>query len=86
MMVAMALLTANCSIKTGIGVSEGTCLSTASQPAPCPGQGSRLASALHVIISHILFSLMEKFVMEPPFTIQEISWCIAKQVTNLSMM
>jgi hypothetical protein len=86
MMVAMALLTANCSIKTGGGVSEGTCLSTASQPAHRPGQGSRLASALWMVIGHILFSLMEKFVTEPPFAIQEISWCIDKQVMDLWMM
>jgi hypothetical protein len=60
MMVAMALLTANYSIKTGFGISEDTYTSTTSQPAHGPGQGSRLATAVWMIISCILFSSMDK--------------------------
>ena len=55
-MVATALSTAQCSIKTGFGASEGTCLSTESQPAHGPGQCSRLASALWTIVSCACFS------------------------------
>jgi hypothetical protein len=58
MMVAMALITASYSIKTGFGVSEGTYSSTESQPTHGPGQGSRLASALWMIVSCICFSAM----------------------------
>jgi hypothetical protein len=61
MMVAMALLTANYSIKTGFGISEGAYSSTtASQPTHGPGQGSRLPSALWLIVSCTLFSSMDK--------------------------
>ena len=60
MMVAMSLINACYSIKTGFGVSEGTYSSTASQPTHGPGQGSRLASALWMIISCMLFSAMDK--------------------------
>ena len=60
MMAAMALLTAKHSIKTGFGVSEGTCSSTESEPTHGPGQGSRLASALWMIVSCICFNAMLK--------------------------
>jgi hypothetical protein len=60
LMVALALVTASYSIKTGFGVSEGTYSSTDAQPTHGPGQGSRLASALWMIISCILFSAMDK--------------------------
>lgn len=60
MMAAMALLAATHSIKTGFGISEGTCTSTASQPTHGLGQGSRLlASALWLIVSCVLFSAMD---------------------------
>ena len=60
MMVATALLTANYSIKTGFGISEGMYSSTEVQPTHGPGQGSRLASALWMIVSCICFSAMLK--------------------------
>ena len=59
MVVAMALMiTANCSIKTGCGISKGTCSSTGSQPTCNPGQGSRLALALWMIVICVCFSAM----------------------------
>ena len=57
-MSADALLTANYSIKTGFGVSTDTYTSTLAQPTHGPGQGSRQASALWMIISCLLFSIM----------------------------
>jgi hypothetical protein len=60
MMAAMALLTAKYSIKTGFGISEGTYSSTDSEPTHGPGQGSRLASALWMIVSCICFEAMLK--------------------------
>ena len=59
-MVATALLTANYSIKTGFGISEGAYSSTEAQPTHGPGQGSRLASVLWMIVSCICFSTMLK--------------------------
>ena len=59
-MVATALLTAKYSVKTGFGISEGTYSSTEAQPTHEPGQGSRLASALWMIVSCICFSAMLK--------------------------
>jgi hypothetical protein len=59
MMAAIALLTATYSIKTGFGISEGTYTSTVSQPTHGPGQGSRLASALWLIVSCMLFATMD---------------------------
>ena len=60
MMVATALLTAKYSVKTGFGISEGTYSSTDAQPTHGPGQGSRLTSALWMIVSCICFSAMLK--------------------------
>jgi hypothetical protein len=59
MMAALTLLTAMHSIKTGFGISEGTHTSTASQPTHGPGQGSRLASALWLIVSCMRFATMD---------------------------
>ena len=62
MMVATALLTANYSIKTGFGISEGTYSSTGeSQPNHGPaGPGSGLPLALWMIVSCVCFSVMLK--------------------------
>ena len=60
MMAATALLAASYSIKTGFGISEGIYSSTEAQPTHGPGQGSRLASALWMIVSCICFSVMLK--------------------------
>jgi hypothetical protein len=51
-------LTARYSIKTGFGISEEAYTSTEDQPTHGPGQGSRQASALWMIISCLLFSAM----------------------------
>ena len=59
-MVATALLTAKYSVKTGFGITEGTYSSTKAQATHGPGQGSRLASALWMIVSCICFSAMLK--------------------------
>jgi hypothetical protein len=59
MMVTMALLTANYSIKTGFGISTDTYSSTEAEPTHGPGQGSRLGCIrtvagfqLHAICMH----------------------------------
>jgi hypothetical protein len=57
-MSANALLTAKYSIKTGYGVSKGTYSSTPEQPTHGPGQGSRQASALWMVVSCLLFNAM----------------------------
>jgi hypothetical protein len=57
-MSANALLTAKYSIKTGFGVSTGTYSSTPEQPTHGPGQGSRQASALWMVVSCLLFNAM----------------------------
>jgi hypothetical protein len=55
---AHALLAAKYSIKTGFGVSNETYSSTSEQPTHGPGQGSRQASALWMVVSCLLFSAM----------------------------
>jgi hypothetical protein len=55
---AQALLSAEYSIKTGFGISDGTYSSTSEQPTHGPGQGSRQASALWMVVSCLLFSAM----------------------------
>jgi hypothetical protein len=57
-MSANALLTAKYAIKTGYGVSTDTYSSTPEQPTHGPGQGSRQASALWMVVSCLLFSAM----------------------------
>jgi hypothetical protein len=58
MMAAMSLLTAEYSIKTKYGVSTGTYSLTADHPTHGPGQGSRMAPALWLIICCLLFEAM----------------------------
>jgi hypothetical protein len=53
-----ALLESQFSIKTGFGVSNDTYSSTPEQPIHEPGQGSRQASALWMVISCVLFNAM----------------------------
>jgi hypothetical protein len=60
-MSAKALLSAQFSIKTGFGVSKGTYSSTLAQPMHGPGQGSRQASALWMVVSCLFFSAMYEF-------------------------
>lgn len=55
------LIEAKYSIKTGFGVSEWTYSSTNDQPTHGSGQGSHQASALWVIVSCILFSVMYEY-------------------------
>jgi hypothetical protein len=58
MMAAAALLMAECSIKTKHSVSSKTCSSTTEHPTHGPGQGSRMAPALWLIICCLLFEAM----------------------------
>jgi hypothetical protein len=58
MMAAMSLLAAEYSIKTKYGVSTGTYSSTDDHPTHGPGQGSRMAPALWLIICCLLFDAM----------------------------
>jgi hypothetical protein len=60
MMAAFSLLLAEYSIKTKHGVSVGTCSSTNDNPTHGPGQGSRKAPALWLIICCLLFEAMSK--------------------------
>jgi hypothetical protein len=59
-MAALSLLMAECSIKTKCGVSAGTYFSTDANPTHGPGQGSRMAPALWLIICCLLFEAMLK--------------------------
>jgi hypothetical protein len=58
MMAAMSLMMAECSIKTKHGLSSNTCSSTDDNPSHGPGQGSRVAPALWLIICCLLFEAM----------------------------
>jgi hypothetical protein len=58
MMAAAALLMAECFIKTKHGVCSKTCSSTTEHPTHGPGQGSRMAPALWLIICCLLFEAM----------------------------
>ena len=60
MMAAVSLLLAEYSIKTKYGVSTGTYSSTDEHPTHGPGQGSRMAPALWLIICCLLFEAMSK--------------------------
>jgi hypothetical protein len=57
---AMGLLMAECSIKTKHGVSLATCSSTDDHATHGPEQGSRMAPALWLVISCLLFEAMTK--------------------------
>jgi hypothetical protein len=55
---AKALIAAKYAIKTGFGISKVTYSSTIDQPTHGPGQGSRQASALWMVVSCLLFTAM----------------------------
>jgi hypothetical protein len=59
-MAALSLLMAEYSIKTKYGVSSGTYSSTDEDPIHGPGQGSRMAPALWLIICCLLFQAMSQ--------------------------
>lgn len=60
-MSAKALLSAQFSIKTGFGISEGAYSSTLAQPTHGAGQGNRQASALWMVVSCLLCSTMYEY-------------------------
>jgi hypothetical protein len=59
MLAAMSLLMSEYSIKTKYGISTDTYSSTSEHPVHGPGQGSRMAPALWLIIGCLLFQAME---------------------------
>ena len=59
-MAAMSLLLAESLIKSKYGVSSGSYSSINEHPTRGPGQGSRVAPALWLIICYLLFDVMTK--------------------------